>query len=309
MTKSIDIWEKPKAKEMYLLAGWRQWVDGGATSSGLPQYIIQQTKARKIGEMKPDSFYLFQLPGMQHLMRPIVQHDQGYSKSLQTPRNEFFYTEMGGKGIVIFIGDEPHVDAERYTKEFLEAIELLKIKRVVMFGGIYAEVPYDKERMITSVFSLQSMREEISDLTVDLSNYQGPGSIGSYLCKRGGEQEIEVVGFYTFCPIYQFGNLYEVNKMIRIEKDYIAWIGVMQRLNHMLGIDFNLDDLEDKGDQLIERLNREVEELDNKYPDLGVEEYMQRLATSFEEKDFNPLEDVWQDELRRLGDQFFPSDE
>ena len=309
MTKNIDIWEQPKAKEMYMLAGWRQWVDGGAMSSGLPQYIIQQTKARQIGEIKPDGFYLFQLPGMQHLMRPIVKHDQGFSKSLQTPRNEFYYAEIEDKGIVIFIGDEPHIDAEKYTKEFLEVVKMLKVKRVIMLGGIYAEVPYEKERMMTSVFSLQSMREEISELTVDLSNYQGPGSIGTYICKRGGEQEIEVVGFYTFCPIYQFGNLYEVNKMIRVEKDYIAWKGAMQRINHMLGLSFDLDDLEDKGDQMIERLNGEVEELDKKYPDLGVGEYLQRLANSFEEKDFNPLEDVWQDELNRLGDQFFPSDD
>ena len=309
MTKNIDLWEQPKVKEMYLLAGWQQWADGGAISSGLPQYIIQQTKARQIGEIKPDGYYLFQLPGMQHFIRPIVQHEQGYSKSLQTPRNEFYYTEMGDKGIVIFIGDEPHLDAERYTQDFLDAVKLVRVKRVIMFGGIYAEVPFDKERMITSVFSLESMREEISDLTVDLSNYQGPGSIGSYLCKRGGEQEIEVVSFYTFCPLYHFGNLHEVNKTIHIEKDYIAWKGAMRRVNHMLGIDFNLDDLEDKSDQLIERLNGEVEALDNKYPDLGVREYMQRLVISFEEKSFSPLEDVWQDELRRLGDQFFPSDE
>ena len=44
--------DKPPAQ--YMIAGWRrQWSDGGEISSGLPQYLIDQTKARRIGEMGP----------------------------------------------------------------------------------------------------------------------------------------------------------------------------------------------------------------------------------------------------------------
>ena len=52
MSTLIDFWEKPTAKEIYMIAGWRQWADAGAISSGLPPYMIEKTGARKIGEMK-----------------------------------------------------------------------------------------------------------------------------------------------------------------------------------------------------------------------------------------------------------------
>ena len=54
MSKAVEIWEKPTAQEIYMLAGWRQWADGGSISSGLPQYLINQTKAEKIGADRID---------------------------------------------------------------------------------------------------------------------------------------------------------------------------------------------------------------------------------------------------------------
>ncbi len=65
MGNTIDIWEKPDAKEIYLITGWRQWADAGSISSGLPQYLIKQSGARKIGEILSDGFYLFQIPATQ----------------------------------------------------------------------------------------------------------------------------------------------------------------------------------------------------------------------------------------------------
>ena len=309
MPERYEIWEKPDADEIYMLAGWRQWVDGGATSSGLPRYLIQQTKAKQIGKLKPDGYYLFQLPGMQQFLRPMVRHNEGHPESLHVPRNEYYYSQVGKKGVVYFRGHEPHMDAERYVQDFLEVAKSFKVRRIVLFGGIYAEIPYDKERYITSVFSLPSMREEMEAYTVDLSNYQGPGSIGSYLCHRAGEQGIEMVGLYAFCPIYQFGDLTEFDQAIHIENDYVAWLGIMERVSHMLKLNFDLEDLERKADSLIEQIKRKVDDLDRKHPELQVQEYMQRLVSGFEERRFNPLDDIWEDELRRLGDEYFPPEE
>ena len=76
----VELWEKPIAEKKYMIAGWQQWADAGAISSGLPQYLVDQTNARKIGQIKPDGFYLFQLPGTHHLLRPEVKLDEGYRK-------------------------------------------------------------------------------------------------------------------------------------------------------------------------------------------------------------------------------------
>ena len=81
MDKQIDLWEKPTANEIYMLAGWRQWADAGGISSELPQYLVGKTGAKKIGEIKPDGFYLFQIPGTHHFLRPEIKLEEGYRKA------------------------------------------------------------------------------------------------------------------------------------------------------------------------------------------------------------------------------------
>ena len=115
MNPALNIWEQPSSREMYLIAGWRQWADAGSMSSGLPQYLIKQTGARQIGEIKNDGFYLFQFPGTHDLVRPVVKFQRGYPESLQTKRNEIFYRGDEDRGVIILVGDEPHLDVERYV--------------------------------------------------------------------------------------------------------------------------------------------------------------------------------------------------
>ena len=201
------------------------------------------------------------------------------------------------------------MDAERYSRAFLQAGTALNVRKIVQFGGVYAQVPYDRERHVHGIISLPRLRPELDDLVIEPSNYQGPSSIGSYINKRAGEQNLDVVGLYAFCPIYQFGGLEDTNKTIHIENDYLAWLNVMERVRHMLGIKFDLSDLEDLSDNLIEKINDKVIDLEDKYPELRIEEFMRRLRGDFEERPFSPLDGIWEDSLRRLGDQFFPTDE
>jgi predicted ATP-grasp superfamily ATP-dependent carboligase len=309
MSELFNLWEKPESEEIVMLAGWRQWADGGSTSSGLPRYLAGHSKARKIGEIPPDGFYIFQIPGAQQFLRPHVRHNNGLTETLNTQKNEFYYTENGKKGVVIFIGDEPHMDAERYTKAYLGAAKALNVSRIVQFGGVYAQIPYDRARHIHAIYSLPTLADKIKDLEIDFSNYQGPASIGSYVAKRAGEQRIELIGLYAFNPIYQFGTLEELHKTIHVENDYLAWLNVVERVNHMLGLNFDLGDLEEMSDNLVADLDQKVRDLDTKYPELRIEAFMQRLRSEFEEKIFNPLDDIWENELNRLGDQFFGTDD
>ena len=98
MDDLLELTEKPVAKEVYMIAGWRQWADAGATSSALPQYLIDHLGARKIGRIKSGGFYLYQLPMTQHFLRPEVKFEEGYRKELRQPRNEIFYAGDERKG-------------------------------------------------------------------------------------------------------------------------------------------------------------------------------------------------------------------
>ncbi len=300
MSDVLELWERPEAGHIDMIAGWRQWADAGSISSGLPQHLIQQSKARHIGTIHSDSFYLFQIPGTHHLVRPVVKFDEGYPQSLEERRNDLFYAGDEQRGVVFFIGDEPHLDIERYVAAFLQAAQTLGVRRIVSLGGVYGELPYDKERMVSCIYSLPGMKEEISNLAVNLSDYHGGASIGSYICRRAGEQELEFVGFYAFVPTYEFSTLANIGNTLRIENDFMAWLGVMRRINYMLKTRFDLSDLEQKSARLLQVMDAKVEELDSAAPQLGVREYLARLSEEFTEVTFDPLDEVWEEELRRL---------
>ena len=309
MSAEFNLWEKPIADEIYMIAGWRQWADGGGVSSGLPQYLVDLTNARKIGEISPDGYYLFQLPGAQQFLRPIVRHNNGITESLQSMRNTFYYTELNGKGIVIFLGDEPHMDAERYVRSLLAAAKELNAKQIIHLGGVYGQVPYDKQRHVHGVFSLPHLKDTLDELSVEASNYHGPSSIGSYLCKRAGEQNVESIGLYAFCPIYQFGGLENNEKNIIIDQDHMAWLTVVERINHLLDVDFDLDELEDLAVELVNQVDARIATLGRKFPEMHLEDFFERLRGNFEEQSFTPLDDIWTDSLNKLGDEFFPGDD
>ncbi len=309
MSDAVKIVEKPIAKEIYMLAGWRQWADAGSVSSGLPQYLIEQTKAYKIGQIDPGGFYLFQIPGTHDLVRPVVKFKEGYPEFLESERNEFFYAGDEERGLVFFLGDEPHMDAERYVNSLLEAAKSLRVKRIIGFGGVYGELPYNKERMVSSTYSQEYMKAELDNLAVNFSDYHGGGSIGSYICRRAAEQSMEYISLYAFVPTYDFSNMSRNATGIQIENDFTAWLGIMRRVNYLLKLNLDLSDLEAKSQRLFKLMDAKIEEIAKSFPDINIEEYMQRLEEEFEEVVFEPLQDLWEEEISRLFDKLDEDDD
>jgi proteasome assembly chaperone (PAC2) family protein len=301
MNELIELWEKPEAKEKYMIVGWRQWADAGSASSGLPGYLIEQTGAEKIGEIASDGFYLFQFPGGHHFLRPEVKLKEGYRQEFIDKSNELFYAGDDQKGLFIFLGDEPHLNADRYAEAFLDLVEAVGVRRVAALGGVYGEMPYDREREISCVYSLPRLKEELADYALKLSDYEGGSTIGTFLVDRAEAREIECVDFYVFVPTYDFSKSSTIFQGIRLENDYKAWYDLMRRLNHMFKLGLDLSDLQRQSDELIVSITLKIEELTREMPQLNIKEYLKQLDDAFEERQFMPLDEVW---ARELGDLF-----
>jgi proteasome assembly chaperone (PAC2) family protein len=301
MNDLVELWEKPVADEIHMIVGWHQWADAGAVSSGLPQYLIEQTGARKIGEIKPDGFYLFQIPGTHHFLRPEIKLDEGYRKELTTRKNEFFYSGDDKKGLAIFLGEEPHLNVERYAEAFLYAVEELGVRRVAAVGGVYGAMPYDKDREISCVYSLPGMKDELAEYAVKFSNYEGGATIGTYFVDSAEQSGIEFLVFYAFVPAYDLSELSTHLQGMRIENDFKAWYDLTRRLNHMFDLRIDLSDLRRRSDELTSSMDYKIDELERAMPQLRVREYVEGLSRDFVEMPFMPLGEVWE---RELGDLF-----
>jgi proteasome assembly chaperone (PAC2) family protein len=301
MNDWVKLHEKPSAEEIYLIAGWQQWADAGSVSSGLPQYLINHLSAQRIGELSAEGFYLFQIPGTHHLLRPEVHFEEGYSQSIKPRRNEFYYAQFEGKGLVIFTGDEPHLDIDRYADGLFEAMKQLGVRRAALVGGVYGAMPYDRDREVSCTYSLRHMKAELEAYSVRFSNYQGGATIGSYLVDRAKAYELEVLVFNAFVPAYDFSATNAAVQGIRIEHDYKAWYELMRRFNHMFGLGIDLSDLDRQSEDLISSIDSKIADLERTAPQINVRGYMAKLTSNFQERPFMPLDDVWE---RELGDIF-----
>jgi proteasome assembly chaperone (PAC2) family protein len=294
MDELLELVEKPMAAEAYMVLGWRQWADAGAVSSELPRYMITQLKARKIGELRSDSFYLFQLPGTQGFLRPEIKLVDGYPRELSVKQNEIYFAGDEHKGVYIFLGDEPHLNIERYTDALFNFAAEFRVRRLVGVGGVYGPVPFDKEREISCSYSLAAMKEELSRYAVRFSNYEGGVSIGSYFAAQAARRRIEYLAFYAFAPMYDLSNLSPMLQTLMIEEDYRAWYDVMRRINYMLKLGFDFTDLERKSQALVESIAAKIDDLNASMPQFNIKEQIAKLTADFVEPSFMPLDEVWQ---------------
>lgn len=283
-----------------MIAGWRQWADAGSISSGLPEYLIKQTEARLVGQIKAEGFYLFQLPGAHHLLRPVVRFEEGHRQFLEQRRNELYYVGDEDKGLIIFLGDEPHLDVDRYAAAFFTAAKTLGVQQIASLGGVYGPVPYDKDREVGCIYSLPEMQAELSEYAVHFSDYEGGASIGSYLVDLAEKEKVRFQAFYGFVPNYDFSQLGANGREVRVEYDYKAWLDIMRRLNRLFGLNLNLADLEQKSQYLLAAMDEQLEELAEKSPQINIRGIMEQIAEQFTERPFTPLDDVWEQGLADL---------
>jgi proteasome assembly chaperone (PAC2) family protein len=302
MNELVELWERPISGRC-MIAGWHQWADAGSISSGLPLYLIEQTQARKIGRMKPDGFYLFQIPGAHHLLRPVVKLNEGYREALQQRRNEFYHSGDDGRGFLIFLGEEPHQREEQYAAAFLDAVEDLGVERVAAVAGVYGPVPYDRDRDVSCVYSLSGMKDELSQYAVRFSNYEGGATISTYLAHKAEPRGVEFFTFYAFVPSYDFSSHPIVTQTMAMEEDYKAWYDLMRRLDHMFDLDVDLSDLKEQSEELIVQWQEKVDHLAGAMPHLKVEDYLEKVNTDFTENPFVPLSNVWEEALRDIFEE------
>ena len=51
-------------------------------------------------------------------------------------------------------------------------------------------------------------------------------------------------------------------------------------------------------------MDKKIDTLEQSHPELGVRAYLEKLSEGYTESSFNPLDEVWEEELRRLLDKF-----
>lgn len=262
--------EKPSAQ--YMIAGWRrQWSNGGAISGRLPRYLIDKLKARKIGEMGPRvsmMCYPFQVAGTHDTFRPGVAYHEGLPSRAMYRENSFY---DAGKGLIIFLGEEPWSRIDIYGEAFFEAVRELGIKQTVAVEGVNGPAPPDLERRITCAYSKAEMKERLERYGVRFSSYgserrQGP-TIGMALVSVAHYEypDTEMFRLGAMAPMYPF--LSSNNEQVGIARDHRSIYDIMRRLKAMFKLDIDLSELEALGKTESNHLQEMLERISASNPE------------------------------------------
>lgn len=291
MPVQVEVYDRPLLHEPVLLAGFTGWLDGGEASTGTMKYLVEKLKATRFASLPAEEFHVYQVPGVESL-RPHVQHQEGVVAEERYPSNDFYAWHRSdpseGPDLIILVGSEPSLRWRQYLDAVLELAESFGVRRVYSTGGVLDRSPHTREPIVSCGLSHEELRELMRSYAVRFSNYEGPSTFCSALVHASAQRSLQAIHFSARCTFYpEFS--------ISIPHNPKAIRSIMQRLNHLIPLRLNLEDLDDSARKMEERLNAVVAET----PKLA--QYLRELETNYVELRYQePIEGSAEDFVRGI---------
>ncbi len=241
---TLNITEKPRLRQPFMVCGISGWVDGGEVATGSVKYVIKKLGARKFADMPTDRFHVFQVPGELSL-RPHIRIEDGLLKEHQFPQNQFFYSVNPGaeNDLVFFLGTEPNMNWEEYADGILRVANDFGVVRIYLLGGVLDRVPHTREPIVSCTCSAPELKEEMRRYGVQFSNYEGPGRFGTTLLYFCQQRSVEMVGLTVRTTYYP-----EFNVIVPHNAKAIR--ALVRRLNPLLKANLDLSDLDEEVNEM-----------------------------------------------------------
>jgi proteasome assembly chaperone (PAC2) family protein len=176
-------WERvPELRRPVLIASFEGWNDAGDAASGALAHLADVWEAEPFADIDPEDYFDFSST------RPEVRLNDGLTREIVWPTNEFLVAPMGdsGRDVVLLAGDEPQLRWRTFCERIIEVATTLKVEMVVTFGALLADVPHTRPVRITGTAGDASLVERLG---LQRSRYEGPtgivGVLHDYCAKAG----------------------------------------------------------------------------------------------------------------------------
>lgn len=202
----IEIKPTPVLKDATMVLAFNGWMDGGNVSTGTVERLVNALQAMPVGEIDPESFYIYNFPGdmeVTALFRPHIQIEDGLIKSLDMPANTFFCHEPAN--LVLFMGREPNLRWRTFGNCIFDVARKMGVKRILFVGSFGGAVPHTREPRLYVTCSEPALLPEMEQYGVKRTGYSGPGSFTSYLMNQAPREGIEMVSLVAEIPGYLQG--------------------------------------------------------------------------------------------------------
>ena len=283
--QSLIIYQRPKLVKPYLVMGFEGWPDAGKVSSNAIAYLRDKLACRKLAEVKPDDFYLFQSPGAE-VGRPVTEIEGGLVKALSRPTTTFWFYKTKGSAhdLVLMLGREPELRWGDYVSLILDLAQDFGVVRIYTIGGTYDVVPHTIEPLLGVVLSDSSLEAEMRGYGVQPINYKGPSSVHTTLLVSASERHIEMVSLWGYVPHY-----------VQVPNTKVCY-RVLSELARMLDIALDLDDIRQQSAQLDDMIDKAI----SQKPEL--QDYVRRLEAEYSQGRYEAGETLKEDIIKDIED-------
>ena len=245
----LKILEHPDMQDARMVLGFSGWMDGGEVSTGTVEILAAKLGARVLGGIDADDFYLFSFPGsmgVSSLFRPHTKIEDGLITTFQWPSNTFFYSEA--HNLILLLGREPNLKWAEYGECVFSIASQFNVSTIYFIGSVAGLVPHTREPRMFGSVSREDLKRVLEKYRIRFSNYEGPGSICTYLTRVAPAHHVSMTNLVAEIPAYVQG------------KNHRCIETMLRRLAGILNLQLDLDDLRAKGDHLEEQLDEAVQE-------------------------------------------------
>jgi len=258
-----------------LLMGLSGWMDGGDVSTGTVKVLTDRLYARRIAEIDPPGFYIYNFPGAMEvtaLFRPPCRIKKGLIRELAFPENAFYAAE--NEDLILFTGKEPNMNWQDYADCIFHLCKEFAVPSILFIGSVAGLVPHTRDPQFFCSVSDAPLKPRYESLGIKFSDYEGPASIVTYLTTRAKDEGVEMVSLVATVPAYVQG------------PNPKCEVAVTKRIAGLLGIHLELDDLQAAADEFERRLTEVVQE----QPELA--ESITKLEQDHDNETFSEMGDL-----------------
>ncbi|HEX6789026.1 MAG TPA: PAC2 family protein [Gaiellaceae bacterium] len=236
----LNVSFRPELRRPVLVAAFRGWNDGGQGATLAAGYLAKQWNAQQFAEIEAEQFYDFQA------MRPQVTLEDGMTRRLEWPENNFFHAEIPGtqRDAVILLGTEPNLRWKTFSGLVLGLAEDLGIERTVTFGSLLADVPHTRPAPVTAAATDESL---VAELGLEPSRYEGPTGIVGVLLGACRDAGITSLSLWAAVPHY-----------VSLAPSPRAALSLVRRFGELMSIDVDVSELEQAANEYSEQVSEAV---------------------------------------------------
>jgi proteasome assembly chaperone (PAC2) family protein len=190
-------WEHdPEVRTPVLVAAFAGWNDAGDAATGAIRHLLRTFGGTRFASLDPEEFYDFQQT------RPNVRLQNGTTREIVWPGNEFFSISTPGTDVVLLLGNEPQLKWRTFCEHVLDVATRVNSRLVVTLGALLADVPHRGEVQIIGTASDPGV---IRRYELQRSRYEGPTGIVGVLHDACNQVGLQSVSLWAACPAYAPG--------------------------------------------------------------------------------------------------------